>query len=126
MSSGTRLSFHLQVVEKHSKRCFPEETRVFVPLHEGGKVTCPGLSCSDNTDVTWYKVKSTHEQDVHFHFTAQTFENKSQTSLFSHRKHHPYLIDPGSGWRMGRYTSPRCMTVTRVNICVTDKSLKEG
>ncbi|XP_022064006.2 interleukin-18 receptor accessory protein-like [Acanthochromis polyacanthus] len=47
----------LEVVEKPTSRCFqPEKKRgVTVLLAVGGKLTCPDFTCSNNTDVTWYK-----------------------------------------------------------------------
>ncbi|XP_044048657.1 interleukin-18 receptor accessory protein-like isoform X2 [Siniperca chuatsi] len=56
LTSGSKVFFHLQVVEKNSLGCFqPEESSVMLLVGAGGKVPCPGLNCSDNTDVTWYK-----------------------------------------------------------------------
>ncbi|XP_041635694.1 interleukin-18 receptor accessory protein-like [Cheilinus undulatus] len=51
-----KLFFYLQVVKKNSLRCFdPEESSVLLLVPSGSKIACPGLNCSDNTDVTWYK-----------------------------------------------------------------------
>lgn len=78
LSSGSNWSFHLQVVEKNSLRCFkPEESSENLLVGAGGEVPCPGLNCSDNSDVIWYKVKYTHEQDNPFHSVSKT-----QTSVF--------------------------------------------
>lgn len=59
---------HLQVVEKNSLGCFqPKESNATLRVGQGGNVSCPGLNCSDNTNVIWYKVKYTHEQDYPSH-----------------------------------------------------------
>lgn len=60
--------FHLQVVEKTSLLCSEpeEETLLTLEVAKGGKIPCPGLSCY-STDVLWYKVRYTHEQDFLFH-----------------------------------------------------------
>ncbi|XP_073319901.1 interleukin-18 receptor accessory protein-like [Pagrus major] len=60
LTCGSNLSVHLQVVEKSSLRCFqPEETSTSLLLAAGGEIPCPGLNCSDNTDVRWYKGNKT-------------------------------------------------------------------
>ncbi|XP_036950893.1 interleukin-18 receptor accessory protein-like [Acanthopagrus latus] len=57
---GSNVSFHLQVVERSSLKCFqPEESSKILLLGQGGEITCPGLNCSDNTDVRWYKGNKT-------------------------------------------------------------------
>ncbi|XP_041789631.1 interleukin-18 receptor accessory protein-like isoform X2 [Chelmon rostratus] len=44
------------VVEKNSLSCFqPEESSKYLLVGAGGQVPCPGLNCSNNTDVIWYK-----------------------------------------------------------------------
>ncbi|XP_070823602.1 interleukin-18 receptor accessory protein-like [Chaetodon trifascialis] len=56
LTCGSKLSFHLRVVEKSSLKCFqPEESSKYLLLGAGGEVTCPGLNCSNNTEVIWYK-----------------------------------------------------------------------
>ncbi|XP_051235056.1 interleukin-18 receptor accessory protein-like isoform X2 [Dicentrarchus labrax] len=55
LSSGSKLSLHLQVVEKNSLGCQSEESSVILVMFRGGVVDCPGINCSDNTDVIWYK-----------------------------------------------------------------------
>lgn len=58
LSSSRNQSFHLQVLERKSLGCFqPEDSVEYLLVNEGGKVPCPGLNCSDNTDVIWYKIK---------------------------------------------------------------------
>ncbi|XP_030269307.1 interleukin-18 receptor accessory protein-like isoform X2 [Sparus aurata] len=60
LTCGSNLSFHLQVVERSSLKCFqPEENSKSLFLGQGGAITCPGLNCSDNTDVRWYKGNKT-------------------------------------------------------------------
>ncbi|XP_008290780.1 interleukin-18 receptor accessory protein isoform X2 [Stegastes partitus] len=56
LTSGSKLIFHLQV-EKLSVGCYQpgEKSHVTLRLTAGGKLTCPGLKCSNNTDVLWYK-----------------------------------------------------------------------
>ncbi|XP_068586430.1 interleukin-18 receptor accessory protein-like isoform X2 [Cebidichthys violaceus] len=56
--SGSELFFHLQVVERSeiSLGCVqPEENSIELLVDVGGEVPCPGLSCSNNTHVIWYK-----------------------------------------------------------------------
>lgn len=55
--NGSKRILHLEVVKKPESRCFqPEEkSRATVPLAAGGNITCPNFTCSNNTDVTWYK-----------------------------------------------------------------------
>ncbi|XP_042349027.1 interleukin-18 receptor accessory protein-like [Plectropomus leopardus] len=54
--SGSESFLHLQVVERISLGCFePEESRMMLTVSEGGVISCPGLNCSDNTGVIWYK-----------------------------------------------------------------------
>ncbi|XP_034416859.1 interleukin-18 receptor accessory protein-like isoform X2 [Cyclopterus lumpus] len=56
--SGSELFFHLQVVKRSeiSLGCFhPEENSVELRVDAGGEVPCPGLKCSNNTHVIWYK-----------------------------------------------------------------------
>ncbi|XP_070761106.1 LOW QUALITY PROTEIN: interleukin-18 receptor accessory protein-like [Enoplosus armatus] len=55
LTSGSKVFFHLQVVEKNSQCFQPLESSVMRVVGAGGEVPCPGLNCSDNTDVTWYK-----------------------------------------------------------------------
>ncbi|XP_038558211.1 interleukin-18 receptor accessory protein-like isoform X2 [Micropterus salmoides] len=56
LTSGSKVFFHLQVVQKNSLGCFqPDESSEILVVGAGGEVPCPGLSCSDNTNVTWYK-----------------------------------------------------------------------
>ncbi|TNM90921.1 hypothetical protein fugu_003210 [Takifugu bimaculatus] len=51
-------SFHLQVLERKSLGCYqPEDGAQYLLVNQGGNISCPGLSCSDNTDVIWYKMK---------------------------------------------------------------------
>lgn len=70
-SGGSRWSFHLQVVDKTHLRCFqPAESSKILVMGGSGQIPCPGLNCSDNTDVIWYKerhkVKFTRDQDCLF------------------------------------------------------------
>ncbi|XP_056269547.1 interleukin-18 receptor accessory protein-like isoform X2 [Pseudoliparis swirei] len=54
----SELFFHLQVVKRSEIRlgCFqPEENSLELRVDAGGEVPCPGLKCSNNTHVTWYK-----------------------------------------------------------------------
>ncbi|XP_070685476.1 interleukin-18 receptor accessory protein-like isoform X2 [Pempheris klunzingeri] len=54
--NGSMLFIHLQVVEKSSLGCFwPEQSSETLLVARGGNISCPGLNCSDNTDVIWYK-----------------------------------------------------------------------
>ncbi|XP_054473603.1 interleukin-18 receptor accessory protein-like isoform X2 [Anoplopoma fimbria] len=56
--SGSKLFFHLQVVKRSefSLGCFqPEENSVELRVNVGGNISCPGLNCSSNTHVIWYK-----------------------------------------------------------------------
>uniref|UniRef100_A0A8C4I0L6 Interleukin-18 receptor accessory protein n=1 Tax=Dicentrarchus labrax TaxID=13489 RepID=A0A8C4I0L6_DICLA len=55
LTCGSKLSLHLQVVEKNSLGCQSEESSVILVMFRGGVVDCPGINCSDNTDVIWYK-----------------------------------------------------------------------
>ncbi|KAM9367001.1 interleukin-18 receptor accessory protein-like [Symphorus nematophorus] len=58
LKCGSKLSFHLQVVERNSVGCLqPNESSVYLLVGAGGTVDCPGLNCSDNTDIIWYKGK---------------------------------------------------------------------
>lgn len=58
LSSGRNWSFHLQVLERKSLRCDqPEDAAKYLLVKKGGNISCPGLSCSDNADVIWYKMK---------------------------------------------------------------------
>eukprot|EP00066_Takifugu_rubripes_P019094 XP_011608360.1 PREDICTED: interleukin-18 receptor accessory protein isoform X2 [Takifugu rubripes] len=51
-------SFHLQVLERKSLGCYqPEDSAKYLLANQGGNISCPGLSCSDNADVIWYKMK---------------------------------------------------------------------
>lgn len=83
LSSGSNLSFHLQVVEKNSLKCFyTEESSKILTVGAGGEIPCPGLNCSDNTNVKWYQVKGevryTCEQDIPF----QNETSKAQVCMF--------------------------------------------
>uniref|UniRef100_H3C6N4 Interleukin 18 receptor accessory protein n=1 Tax=Tetraodon nigroviridis TaxID=99883 RepID=H3C6N4_TETNG len=50
--------FYLQVLERKSLPCFqPEDSVKHLLVNAGGQLPCPGLNCSDNTDVVWYKMK---------------------------------------------------------------------
>ncbi|KAM8895234.1 interleukin-18 receptor accessory protein-like isoform 2-T2 [Spinachia spinachia] len=56
--SGSKFLFHLQVVKRSdsSLGCFlSEENSVELLNNEGGTVRCPGHTCSNNTDIVWYK-----------------------------------------------------------------------
>ncbi|XP_035538283.1 interleukin-18 receptor accessory protein-like isoform X2 [Morone saxatilis] len=55
LTCGSKLSLHLQVVEKNSLGCQSEESSVILFISRGGVIYCPGFNCSDNTDVIWYK-----------------------------------------------------------------------
>uniref|UniRef100_UPI0037E7BC29 interleukin-18 receptor accessory protein-like n=1 Tax=Semicossyphus pulcher TaxID=241346 RepID=UPI0037E7BC29 len=56
LTCGSQLFLHLQVMKKNSLGCFhPEESSVSLLVGAGSKIQCPGLNCSDNTDVIWYK-----------------------------------------------------------------------
>ncbi|XP_076587169.1 interleukin-18 receptor accessory protein-like [Chaetodon auriga] len=56
LTCGSKASFHLQVVEKSSLKCFEtEESSKYLLVGAGGEVSCPGLNCSNNTEVIWYK-----------------------------------------------------------------------
>lgn len=58
VSSSRNQSFQLQVLERKRLGCFQPEDRVkYLLVDKGGTVPCPGLNCSDNTDVIWYKMK---------------------------------------------------------------------
>lgn len=58
LSSGRNWSFHLQVLERKSLGCYqPEDGAKYLITNQGGNITCPGLSCSNNTDVIWYMMK---------------------------------------------------------------------
>ncbi|XP_037614090.1 interleukin-18 receptor accessory protein-like isoform X3 [Sebastes umbrosus] len=89
LSSGSELFFHLQVVERISlgPGCFqPEEIRELV-VNIGGKIPCPGLNCSNNTDVIWYKgmtavsrlTRSTCQEDGWLHLCKV---RKTDTDVF--------------------------------------------
>lgn len=57
-SSSRNQTFHLQVLERKSLGCFqPEDSVKYLLVDAGGKVPCPGLNCSDNAGVIWYKMK---------------------------------------------------------------------
>ncbi|XP_068455557.1 interleukin-18 receptor accessory protein-like [Clinocottus analis] len=58
LSSGSDLFFHLQVLRRSevSLGCLqPEASSVALRADVGGTVSCPGLRCSNNTNVIWYK-----------------------------------------------------------------------
>ncbi|XP_068177678.1 interleukin-18 receptor accessory protein-like isoform X2 [Antennarius striatus] len=55
-TGGGKLSIQLEVVKKKSLQCFnPEARSQELRVHVGGRVSCPGVNCSDNTDVIWSK-----------------------------------------------------------------------
>ncbi|CAJ1049487.1 interleukin-18 receptor accessory protein-like isoform X1 [Xyrichtys novacula] len=56
--SGSKLFLHLQVVKRKSLACFSdEESSVDLIVGLGVKIPCPGLNCSDNSDVRWFMGK---------------------------------------------------------------------
>ncbi|XP_074523264.1 interleukin-18 receptor accessory protein-like [Halichoeres trimaculatus] len=56
LESGSQLFLHLQVVKRYSSACFnAEENSVDLLIGQEGKIPCPGLNCSDNSNVIWYK-----------------------------------------------------------------------
>ncbi|XP_069029954.1 interleukin-18 receptor accessory protein-like isoform X2 [Embiotoca jacksoni] len=63
--TGGQLAFHLQVVERVNLGCFHgEESKVNLRVNIFGKISCPGLTCSNNTDVIWYKHESMLEKRI--------------------------------------------------------------
>ncbi|XP_059212953.1 interleukin-18 receptor accessory protein-like [Centropristis striata] len=63
--SGSKLFFHLQVVQRTSVGCFQtHRNNVNLPVTQGGKIPCPGLRCGTNTDVTWY-TRDQHVDEQH-------------------------------------------------------------
>ncbi|KAL3065684.1 hypothetical protein OYC64_015774 [Pagothenia borchgrevinki] len=56
-SSGSKFFLYLHVVARSSVGCSTaEESSVVLERDKGGKVPCPGLNCSNNTEVIWYKL----------------------------------------------------------------------
>ncbi|XP_071062676.1 interleukin-18 receptor accessory protein-like isoform X3 [Pseudochaenichthys georgianus] len=56
-SSGSKFFLYLHVVARSSVGCSTaEESSVVLERDKGGKVPCPGLNCSNNTEVIWYKI----------------------------------------------------------------------
>uniref|UniRef100_A0A3P8UGX8 Interleukin 18 receptor accessory protein n=1 Tax=Amphiprion percula TaxID=161767 RepID=A0A3P8UGX8_AMPPE len=55
-TGGSKRILHLQVVKKPKSSCFqPEEKIAVVRLTARGEITCPSFTCSNSTDVIWYK-----------------------------------------------------------------------
>ncbi|KAM9765996.1 interleukin-18 receptor accessory protein-like isoform 2-T2 [Menidia menidia] len=56
LHGGTESVVTLRVVDKLSLGCFwPNESSVLLHVNAGGNISCPGLSCSDNTGTVWFK-----------------------------------------------------------------------
>lgn len=122
LSSSNRL-IHLQVVESASLGCFqPEERSKILLIGKGGNVSCPGLTCSNDTDFIWYKVKYTHEQVYPFHSGKIEITAKTQTNVLSYRGTNLCLSRVDAPVRTtGCYISAKSVTMILVYISVIDK-----
>lgn len=106
-SSGSKFFLYLHVVARSSVGCSTaEESSVVLERDKGGKVPCPGLNCSNNTEVIWYKlytpVSSLHDRDSCVDETGRLHlcqVYKEDTSVFfCDRK----IIDQGLTWTLRR------------------------
>lgn len=128
LCSGSKLFLHLQVVERSSLRCFqPEEGSVELLNNVGGSILCPGHNCSDNRDVTWYKVRPAHRQTLYKH-TAEWGQREGHECVsFSRREtYRCQSWDGTSAWRTVSYVSVKSKAnMTTDCISVTDESRKK-
>ncbi|XP_054626636.1 uncharacterized protein LOC129178421 isoform X6 [Dunckerocampus dactyliophorus] len=69
---SSEMFLHLQVLRERHLPCYKaEEGGVMLRVGAGGKIPCPGLTCTNSTDFTWYKVR--HKGT--FVFTRQHLNN---------------------------------------------------
>ncbi|KAF7212331.1 transcript variant X2 [Nothobranchius furzeri] len=95
----------LQVMEKTSLGCYrPSESSRILLAFAGGMIKCPGHTCSNNTDVVWYKRnkavskerrESCEEME---HLQLCTVDVKDDTVFFCDRK----IIEQGVMWSFRR------------------------